>query len=121
MRKFAPRSTRRVWGISCNTTGAGQTSSTKLRAISAGSRSLRVRTCLHGGFMNKYVLLFSGGAGGGSLMRGMQKYREEQGATPLEPPEVAFVNRRWTGRMRVEQEADPVGLALDVKWERFGD
>jgi hypothetical protein len=71
--------------------------------------------------MNKYVIVFSGGADVESLMRRMQKYREEQGATALEPPEVAFVNRRWTGRMRVEQEADPIGLALDVKWERFGD
>ena len=71
--------------------------------------------------MSRYIVFFTGGSDVESLMRRMQKYREEQGATALEQPEVAFVNKRWSGRMQVEQAADPVGLPFDVRWERLAD
>ena len=71
--------------------------------------------------MGRYVVFFTGGSDVESLMRRMQQYREEQGATALDQPEVAFANKRWSGRMKVEQVADPAGLPFDVRWERLAD
>ena len=67
--------------------------------------------------MGLYLVRFSGSRDVESLLQRMQQYREENDAVAQDQPEVRFVNKRWSGQMKVVQAADPVGIGMD--WQRL--